>query len=288
MAATATAVALERRAPAELTAAPLVRLGEGIGRVVYASPNWIVRRDRSPSEVVALIVIWKLLRNAEHLLPGGLGARLLRKPSAQIRMLRVATQAAMAILPKSLWLTTHVRQAWSLYRRRSLRGERLAEARLGGTAFVPERVTFPSTRVRIAGWPGWLVVSEAVERVEMTLHTRLVSLARAGRFDEVELWLERFLDLRQSGWKLGVFSVDAHLKNFGVHHDRIVLLDAGGLTDQWHEIESKLAFEEVVTQPHIRLGLGPVLGGRPDLARRFDQRWKSIVNREVVRSHWPA
>jgi hypothetical protein len=193
----------------------------------------------------------------------------------------------MAVAPKSLWFTAHVREVWRLYHRRNIRGEELAQAHLAGSSLVPERITFPPTRVRIAGWPGWLTVSEATERVETTLYQRLAELARAGRFEEVERWLDRLLELRQAGWRRGLFSVDAHLKNFGVIGDRIVLLDTGGLTNRWREIEGRLAYEEVVAQPHIQLGLGPILAARPDIARRFDARWKAIVNREVVRSHWP-
>lgn len=275
-------------APAELTGGRLRRLGEGIGKVVYASPHWVVKRDRSPSEIVALIVLWKAIRKVEHVLPKRLSRRLLERPSRQIRLLRVMVQGAMRVVPKSVWFTTHIREVWRLYHRRSLRGERLAQAHLTGTPFIPERVTFPPTRVRVGGWPGWLTVCEATERVESTLYQRLSELARAGRLDELEQWLNRLLELRQSGWKLGLFSVDAHLKNFGVSGDRIVLLDTGGLSNRWSEIERRLALEEVVTQPHIQLGLGQLLGGRPDIASRFDARWKATVNREVVRSHWPS
>jgi len=275
-------------APPELTQGRLKRLGEGIGKVVYASEHWVVKRERSPSEIVALIVLWKMLRKLERLLPGRWGKRLVARPARQIRVLRLLTQAAMAVVPKSIWYTTHVREAWRLYHRRNVRGEALARAHLAATALVPQRVSFPPTRVRISGWPGWLVVSEATERVETTLYQRLVDLARAGRYDEVERWLERFLELRQAGWRRGLFSVDAHLKNFGVIGDRIVLLDAGGLTNRWREIEGRLAYEDVVAQPHVQLGLAPVLAKRPDIARRFDARWKSIVNLEVVRRYWPA
>jgi hypothetical protein len=132
------------------------------------------------------------------------------------------------------------------------------------------------------------VVSEATERVETTLHDRINDLARARRFEEIEVWLERFLELRQAGWSRGVFSLDAHLKNFGVTTDRVVLLDAGGLTNSWSEIESRLQFEDEVDEPHARLGLEMTLRDRPDIAERFDTRWKACVNREVVTRRWPS
>jgi hypothetical protein len=69
--------------------------------------------------------------------------------------------------------------------------------------------------------------------------------------------------------------------------DRIVLLDPGGLTDRWHEVHERLVFEEVIAQPHVQLGLGAVLARCPAIAVAFDARWKEIVNRESVRSHWP-
>jgi len=275
------------QAPRELTTERLHRIGEGIGKVVYASDHWVVKRERAPYEIVALIVLWKILRRAERILPGRMGKKLLERPSRQIRFLRLLVQAAMAVAPKALWFTSHIREIWKEYHFRDARGERLAREHLAGTAFVPEQVFFPTTRVQVHGWPGWLMVCEATERVEATLHEKLAQLARASRFEELERWLDRFVDLRQSGWRLGLFSVDAHLKNFGVIGDRIVLLDPGGLTNRWKDIEEKLVFEEVVSQPHIQLGLGPVLGGRPDIAARFDTRWKAIVNRAVVSHLWP-
>src|SRR6185436_6359282 len=42
--------------PEELIGTFLRRLGEGVGKVVYASPHWVVKRERSPSEVVAIVV----------------------------------------------------------------------------------------------------------------------------------------------------------------------------------------------------------------------------------------
>jgi hypothetical protein len=68
--------------------------------------------------------------------------------------------------------------------------------------------------------------------------------------------------------------------------DRIVLLDPGGLTDNWAEVEGRLSFEEVVSEPHIQLGLGSVLGARPDIAARFNTRWKALVNRSNVSDRW--
>ena len=59
--------------------------------------------------------------------------------------------------------------------------------------------------------------------------------------------------------------MDAHLKNFGVCGDRVVLLDTGGLTNRWTEIMDTLAYEEGVTEPHVRLGLGDLLKIGPTL-----------------------
>jgi hypothetical protein len=44
----------------------------------------------------------------------------------------------------------------------------------------------------------------------------------------------------------------------------------------------------VVQQPHIQLGLGPLIGSRPEIARRFDSKWRAVVNTSTVRSHWPS
>jgi len=276
------------QAPEELTRGRLLRLGEGIGKVVYASERWVVKRKRRPSEILALIVLWKALRALDHLLPGKLGRRMLEQPGRQIRLLRVLFQAIVLAVPRGIWAATHIGRARGVYTSRDVEGERLAETHLAGTALVPERVTFPPTRVKVGGWPGWLVVSEATERVEMTLHDRINDLARAQRFDEIEVWLERFLNLRRAGWERGVFSLDAHLKNYGVTADRVVLLDPGGLTNRWAEIEHRLGFDDEFTSPHVELGMDMTLRDRPDIAERFDAHWRANVNPEKVRQHWQA
>ncbi|MCZ2077572.1 MAG: hypothetical protein LC130_21535 [Bryobacterales bacterium] len=276
------------QAPEELTNGRLQRLGEGVGKVVYASEHWVVKRKRSPSEIVALIALWKLLRKFECWLPFGLGVKWLERPSRQIRCLRVMLQGIVLIVPRSVWFTSHIGEVWRVYRKRDRRGEKLARVYLAGTPLVPERITFPPARIKVGAWPGWLMASEAIERVDETLYRRLRTLAGTGRFAELEGWLNRFLDTRQAGWQRGIFSLDAHLKNFGVCGDRVVLLDTGGLTDDWSEIEQHLALEDVVTEPHIQLGLGPLLGSRPDIADRFNKRWKAAVNPSAVRERWPA
>lgn len=274
-------------APEELTRGRLIRLGEGIGKVVYASEHWVVKRERSPFDVVALIWLWRILRSIERQAPGGLGRWLRRRPARQIRFLRRSLQAVMRVVPTSVWLTAHVKDLWKLYRTRDWRGEALAERYLAGTHLVPERVTFPPTLVRVGGWPGELTVSEATQRVDATLDRLLARLAHAGRVEELDQWIDRFLETRQGGWRRGLFSMDSHLKNFGVIGDQVVLLDTGGLTNRWEEIEKRLAYEETVQHPHRTLGLGRILKGRPEVAARFDARWKATVNRDHVRRLWP-
>ncbi len=275
-------------APEELTSGRLRRLGEGVGKVVYASEHWVVKRERSAADIISLIVIWKVLRRIAQVLPAHLGEPLLRRPSRWIRLVRVIMRPLVLAIPRSVWLMTHIGEMWHLYHSRNVRGERLAKAHLTGTSLIPDRVTFPPVRVRVGGWPGWLTVSEATERVEETLYKRLAGLAARGRFDELEEWLNRFLELRQAGWRRGLFSVDAHLKNFGVTGDRVVLLDPGGLTDQWHEIDRRLTSQAALDAPHVQLGLGPLLLDRQDIADRFNTRWKEIVSHAGVLRHWPG
>jgi len=273
--------------PEELTRQPLRRLGEGIGKVVYASEHWVIRRERSPLEMVALILLWKRLRNLERFLPGAWGRRLRDRPSRQIRFLRVLMQGAILVFPRTLWYSAHIRDMLRRYQRRSIRGERLAKAQLTGSELIPERIEFPPARVRIGGWPGWLVVSEAAERLDATLYDKMIHLAREDRFAELEEWLERLLQTRQDGWRRGLFSLDAHLKNYGAIGERVVLLDTGGLTNRWNEVERRLEAEESIVQPHVELGLGALLADHPEIVQRFNQRWKRTVNREVVRNRWP-
>lgn len=273
--------------PAELLETRLRRLGEGIGKVVYASTHWVVKRQRSPSEMLALIVIWRLLRRMERLLPWGLGKGLLERPSPQIRLLRRVLQPVVRLIPLGVWLSTRIGTTWRTYRKRDRRGERLAERYLADGELMPRTIQFAPVSVKVQGWPGWLTVSEATERVEATLLDRLRELAQADRYGELEHWLNRLLEVRQAGWRRGLFSVDAHLKNFGVVGERIVLLDAGGLTQSWSEIESRLAYEEGVSEPHAQLGLRDVLAAQPAIATRFNERWKQVVRPEIVRQHWP-
>jgi hypothetical protein len=275
------------QAPEELTRDRLKRLGEGIGKVVYASEHWVVRRERSPREVLALIILWKVLRKRARILPFDWGRKLVSKPSTLLRFLRILIQAMIAVVPKSVWYSRHIAQVLQTYRSRDRRGEKLARTHLADTQLMPETITFPPATVLVGGWPGWLVVDEAVERVEETLDRRIATLAHAGDFESVELWLNRFLRTRQTGWRRGLFSVDAHLKNFGVIGERVVLLDTGGLTDRWGDISAKLSLDEQVAEPHVQLGLDQVFAGHPELAQRFDDRWHKLVNRDSVIDNWP-
>ncbi len=274
-------------APAELTSGRLVRLGEGIGKVVYASAHWVVKRERRPAEIMALIGIWKLLRRLEALLPRWARDRLAPDPGRRIQLLLLIFQPIVEAVPRGVWFATHIGEYWRWYTKSEARGALIAEKYLTGTALIPERVTFPPTKVQVREWPGWLMVSEATERVETTLHDRINDLARSLRFDEIEVWLQRFLASRRRAWALGVFSLDAHLKNYGILGERIVLLDAGGLTNRWADIESRLKLLDDFLSPHARLGLEHTLRDRPDIAERFDQQWRATVNPEEVRRLWP-
>lgn len=263
------------------------RIGEGIGKVVYASDHWVVKRERTASEIQALIVIWKAVRATERILPGGIGKKLLNAPSRQIRFLRVLMQGVLRFVPQGFWYMTHLRDVWNLYASRAHEGETLARDYLDGTQLVPERISFPPVRVEVGGWPGYLTVDHATERVEATLYDRLRRLAEIENWDQVQWWLDRFLITRQTAWRLGIFSVDAHLKNYGVTGDRVVLIDSGGLTNRWSDIKDRLDFEEQIDEPHVRLGLGAILEPRPDIAEWFNSRWKEVVSVEGVLRHWP-
>jgi adenosyl cobinamide kinase/adenosyl cobinamide phosphate guanylyltransferase len=129
--------------------------------------------------------------------------------------------------------------------------------------------------------------SEAAERVETTLYNKMIHLAAEDRFDELEEWLDRLLQRRQEGWRLGLFSLDAHLKNYGAIGGRIVLLDTGGLTNRWSEVEQRLEAEESMAPPHVRLGLGATLADHSEIAQRFDERWRAGINPAVVKDCWP-
>lgn len=274
------------RAPEELTRDRLKRIGEGIGKVVYGSEHWVVKRERSPTEIVALIIVWRTLRRWAHRLPFGLGDRWLTRESAIIGGISKIIQTALIVIPRSVWFTRRVAASWTTYRARNRRGERLARRVLAGTGMMPARICFPPITVLVTGFPGWLTIREATERVDTTLDRLIHDFARQGDFDAVERWLDRYLETRQNGWRRGLFSVDAHLKNFGVIGDRIVLLDSGGLTDRWQDIEERLQKDERIMEPHKALGLQEVFESHPELAARFDERWRALVNRDRVGPHF--
>src|ERR1700722_3978069 len=106
------------QAPEELTRDRLKRLGEGIGKVVYASEHWVVRRERSPREVLALIILWKVLRKRAQILPFDWGRKLVSKPSTVLRFLRLLVQTMIAVVPRSVWYTRHIAQVLQTYRSR--------------------------------------------------------------------------------------------------------------------------------------------------------------------------
>jgi hypothetical protein len=277
-----------KTAPEELTRDRLRRIGEGIGKVVYASEHWVVKRERSPAEVVALIIIWRGLKRWSNRLPFGLGRRWLTKKSAVIGLISAVLRTAMIIVPRSIWFTRQVGSMWTIYRARNRRGERLAERVLAGTGLIPRRILFPPVTVLVSGFPGWLTVREATERVDTTLDKLLQNFAKQGDFEAVEQWLHRSLETRNNGWRYGLFSTDAHLKNFGVIDGRIVLLDAGGLTDRWQDIEERLDVDERIEEPHKALGLEDVFESHPEIAARFDERWRALVNRDRVALHFAS
>ena len=183
--------ATQPRAPEELTRGRLRRIGEGVGNVVYASQHWVVKRERSPLQLAALIVVWRGLRKLERILPAGIVQRIAGRPSARIRLLRVTAQGLLLLLPKRWWMSERIRSAWKTYRTREWRGESLANSMLRGSGLIPEKITFPKVEVRLNGWPYKLTVTEAMERVECTLQERLAALAAQNRFDEVEALLDR-------------------------------------------------------------------------------------------------
>ncbi len=274
-------------APEELTRGRLKRIGEGVGKVVYASEHWVVKRERGASEIIALILIWRLMKRLERILPQRFTSRWTAHPSAALRAMRMATQTLVAVVPRAVWFSTHWGRVWQKFVHRDVRGEYLAVKHLSGTSLVPETVTFPPTLVKVSGWPGWLVVTEATERVEETLYDRLKRLAAERKWNEVERWLERLLELRRAGWRRGVFSVDAHLKNFGVIQNRVVLIDSGGLTDRWEDVERYLASVAKNGPVWRQFGMEEILAGSPELAQRFDARWRALTAPESMRDLWP-
>ncbi len=184
------------RAPEELTAGRLKRIGEGVGKVVYATQHWVVKRDRGASEIIALILIWRMLKRLERFLPRRLAARWASHPSTALRVLRMAVQTVVSLVPKTFWFSTHWGRIWQKFVHRDVRGEYLAVKHLSGTSLVPETVTFPHAG---AGWRlAWMAGGDRGHRARGgNLYDRLRKLAAESRWNEVERWLERLLELRR-------------------------------------------------------------------------------------------
>ncbi|NWF83069.1 MAG: hypothetical protein HXY18_04480 [Bryobacteraceae bacterium] len=212
------------RAPEELTAAKLEYLGEGVGKVVYASPHWVVKRERRPREILALIAIWRAVRKLEGYLPRSIARNFLERPAKQIRLLRLVAEALVTLVPLGYWLSSNVGNVRRLYRRRGRLGEFLAARHLAGAGLIAETITFPPVRVR--GWPGWLVVEEATERVEQTL--------------------------------------GAHLRNFGVPGGRVVLIAPRGRPPRGDEIAGRLdaAWKALLNPGNVRRHWPEAAAGR--------------------------
>jgi hypothetical protein len=131
-----------------------------------------------------------------------------------------------------------------------------------------------------------MMAASAEERAECSLIQKLETLATLGQFDEIEIWLNRFIEFRRRAWSEGVFSADPHLKNYGVIGKRIVLLDFGGLTMDLKVVEDHLQETNGHRRPDQRLRLEKILEKRPDIAGRFNANWDNLMQLSVVRDAW--
>jgi hypothetical protein len=59
------------------------------------------------------------------------------------------------------------------------------------------------------------------------------------------------------------------------------------LTNNWSDIQKRLGPTDEFDSPHVKLGLEMTLRDRPDIAERFDARWRATVSAEAVRNSWP-
>jgi hypothetical protein len=99
-------------APEELTSQRLIRLGEGVAKVVHASPHWVVKRHLSLTGIVALMVVWKAILRVARLLPHPWRAGFVHRSSQNIRLFGTQIQPNIAGIPPSFCCTTHTGEAW--------------------------------------------------------------------------------------------------------------------------------------------------------------------------------
>ena len=274
--------------PEELTLGTLRRLGEGIGKVVYASEHWVVSRERTPLEMVALIVLWKALRKLERLLPGAWGKTLRDRPSRQIRFLRVLVQGAIVVVPRALWFSSHIRDVLRLYHRRSVRGRET-----GANSFGRIRTDSGAHRVPPGARSHWRLARMADGlRGQRTggfdAPSEDDAAGGGGSFRGAGSVARTPARDAPGGMAAGTVFAGRTSEKLR-HHWRAHCPFGHGRADEPLGGSGKAVGGGRVqpTEPHVRLGLGELLEEHAEIARRFDQRWKDTINTEVVRECWP-
>jgi len=163
-------------------------------------------------------------------------------------------------------------------------GRRLANAH---SDLVPRRVSLPATRVRIKGWPWTLTIAEAEGRVEATLKDRIKTLSQAGQREDLEKWLNRFVEFQVRLWQEGVWNKDLNFSNYGIIGDTLVLLDHDELTDDLSEVEEIFGSPDMLGAIERRMMLpGHLVTSHAEVYRRFLARWQEVMVLANLETHW--
>lgn len=269
---------------AELTRGRLERVGSGFEKIVFGSPNWVVKVPRDErglaAALLATVVVGRALRPWRSSARPGATARLWQA-------LQGALRAGLLLVPGRWLRGAGVERRVQWLRARAEECQRLALRCLDGTTLVPHRVELAPTVIRTARWGRRWTVTAAYQRVERTLWDEALRCRRLGRPRELEQCLDRLLLFQTELWRRGVFfGASNPLENHGVLGDRVVLLDHSGLTEDPRAIRDAL---DTVRAQWLDQTRGLYAAGRPAGAPdAFERRLAALMQPAAIRRYWPT
>ncbi|MBZ0165314.1 MAG: rhomboid family intramembrane serine protease, partial [Candidatus Omnitrophica bacterium] len=296
-------VTFEAKVRAEITAQPLVRIGQGWQKVVYASDNWVVQQEWSIAAAATIVKRSRLLNKYIRRFVPNTTLASLRNPNTftvkqfAVKIAKIIVFRAMfftlwslfKMMPRFVLQRTHSGRAILAHRDEARQAEDiLKNSALANSDYIPRRYSIKPTKVRLAGHLFSVTTTQVVERADNTLHDHLAMLVAEGRVEEAKEWLDRFLRMQVMLWEMGLFEYTFQPGNYGVIGQRLVLLDHGEMTNRHDEINVKLArwHDEayVWTVSSFERAFGPE---HQDIVQEYFERMTRLINKEAIEQHWP-